>query len=133
MIEAKCRISPLRDHQVPPLHDQIQLVTYLHMLGLTEGDLVEWHMPGIGSRTSLDEKLGSRILAPVPSLNITRVSLSCQVYRHGHHWNHVVRPRVEDFVGAIRNLRADDALRYQWLVATDTEKAMLSQQLMPLH
>jgi hypothetical protein len=181
VIEAKCRVNPVRSGQHPPLYDQIQLVTYLFMLGLTSGDLVEYHTVTTKSRpavttksrpavttksrpavTTSDTATGnvdtnvdadaiilsqlsqapplslSRLLPPLVSaplssvLNITRVSLAdTHPYHHGANWHQVIYPRIEQFVAAVKTLRVDDNIRYQWLTASDEEKTSIARKLCP--
>lgn len=135
MVEAKCRVSAVRS--APPLYDLIQLVTYLLILQLKTGDLVEYNSTRTGplppSATTLsasstagiidldieteDEALppAAEVIDPL-SLRITRVTLSCPVYRHAHHWHQSILPALRSFVTVLRRLRGDDTLRYQWLM-----------------
>lgn len=132
LVEAKCRLHTVQDP--PPLYDQIQLCTYMIMKGCQIGDLIQAvtitqpYSKLISSGCPLGE---SSLFHPSPStlnlkqhshtltnkLSISRVQLYGLPYCHGEYWVSTVLPTLRSFVRAVLRVRADDSLRYSWLLA----------------
>jgi hypothetical protein len=132
VIEAKSRTRKLSRSRQPPLYDQIQLVTYMIMLGYKYGDLVEY----VSNENDDDQECDSTITRSNSFDNyelfqVHRVTLHGPPYNHSLNYRNIILPRVHNFVNAIYQLRNDVTMRYQFLVASDSEKLSIISSLCP--
>ncbi|CBN75877.1 conserved unknown protein [Ectocarpus siliculosus] len=111
----------------PPLYDQIQLVTYMLMIGASVGDLVQFVKTttagrGNGKREVPRKEAPTAVTATADDVLVSRVELDCRTYRHRKHWGQVVLPRLYEFARMVYRFRGDDLLRWRYLLATPEEQ-----------
>ncbi|CAM9577291.1 unnamed protein product, partial [Ectocarpus sp. 4 AP-2014] len=110
----------------PPLYDQIQLVTYMLMIGASVGDLVQFVKTSAGRRNGKRgvprKEAPTAVSATADNVLVSRVELDCQTYRHRKHWGQVVLPRLYEFARMVYRFRGDDLLRWRYLLATPEEQ-----------
>ncbi|CAN0126484.1 unnamed protein product [Ectocarpus sp. 6 AP-2014] len=111
----------------PPLYDQIQLVTYMLMIGASVGDLVQFVKTtsaghGNGKREVPRKEAPTAVTATADDVLVSRVELDCRTYRHRKHWGQVVLPRLYEFARMVYRFRGDDLLRWRYLLATPAEQ-----------
>ncbi|CAN0130367.1 unnamed protein product [Ectocarpus sp. 13 AM-2016] len=110
----------------PPLYDQIQLVTYMLMIGASVGDLVQFVKTsagrGSGKRGVPRKETPTAAAATVDDVLVSRVELDCRIYRHRKHWGQVVLPRLYEFARMVYRFRGDDLLRWRYLLANPEEQ-----------
>jgi hypothetical protein len=115
VIECKNRVYGV--NREAPFYDQIQLITYMIMAESSYGHLLECSSSGSGGSSKMIQEYEIRWHA---------VNRYGAPYHHDDNWHQVVMPRLCKFASFIRLLRADDGLRYQWLIAQDDhERYML--------
>ena len=116
----------------PRVARQIQLVIYCLMLGCDAGDLVQCVRD-----------------APDAPITISRVELGAERdaaehggggggggsgggrMGHARAWREFVAPRLYAAARAVLALRADDALRWRWLLSTVDERLAIAAELCP--
>ena len=129
VVEIKQRVGSIK--VPPPFYDEVQLVTYCLMLGATAGDLVQCVRgppPGPGPPTGLGG--GAPVAAPDCEIHISRVTLDAPPMHHAARWHEYIRPRLYDFAGLVHLLRADKALRLEWILGDPIAKrAVLASRL----
>ncbi|CAN0035426.1 unnamed protein product, partial [Ectocarpus sp. 12 AP-2014] len=110
----------------PPLYDQIQLVTYMLMIGASVGDLVQFVKTsagrGSGKRGVPRKEAPTAVTATADDVLVSRVELDCRTYRHRKHWGQVVLPRLYEFARMVYRFRGDDLLRWRYLLANSEEQ-----------
>ncbi|CAN0528982.1 unnamed protein product [Ectocarpus sp. 12 AP-2014] len=110
----------------PPLYDQIQLVTYMLMIGASVGDLVQFVKTSAGRRNGKRgvprKEASTAVTATADDVLVSRVELDCRAYRHRKHWGQVVLPRLYEFARMVYRFRGDDLLRWRYLLATPDEQ-----------
>ncbi|CAN0026722.1 unnamed protein product, partial [Ectocarpus fasciculatus] len=120
VVEVKNRMHRASDP--PPLYDQIQLVTYMLMIGASVGDLVQFvktsAVRGNGKRGVPRKEARAAVTATTDDVLVSRVELDCRTYRHRKHWEQVVLPRLYEFARMVYRFRGDDLLRWRYLLAT---------------
>lgn len=133
IVECKHRMNEAKIP--PPLYDQIQTCMYCYMYGVEDADLVqvirrknkrEENKNGVLGSDMVEQSVGNgkgKIKSNAEDINIiiTRVSLSDPIYKHNHHWEATLLPRLASFVDAVYNVRKDDGKRYRLLMAQSVE------------
>lgn len=61
--------------------------------------------------------LGSQTVEERPEISISRVELDCSSYHHQENWYSIVLPRLYKFARMVYKFRADDTLRWRYLLA----------------
>lgn len=128
VVELKTRVR--RIAHPPPLYEQIQLISYLVMLGCEQGDLVQC-IPKV-----LDEGIdGAACPAEdegwMNEFSIHRVKLHGPPYYHSHHWETTILPRLNIFRDALLAVRKDNELRHTFLLASAEERQGMLHALCP--
>ena len=111
VVEMKNRVRRL--YNPPPFYDQIQLVMYLAMTGLQEGDLVQ-RLGGSSSSSSSSSSSGG-----AAQLSIHRVAMR-GIHEKG--LRDSILPRLKTYADWCYALRRDDGARYAFLAGTPAEK-----------
>mmetsp|Transcript_21860 Transcript_21860/g.33643 ORF Transcript_21860/g.33643 Transcript_21860/m.33643 type:complete len:452 (-) Transcript_21860:9-1364(-) len=107
VIEIKNRVYRLNQ---PQLHDELQIVAYMHMTQCKQGDLVQRHARKGAVDTST-----------------TRIELA----RHNQDWNNIVVPRLYQVANIIDALRRNDSRRREWLAANPNNRWLIAAELAP--
>ena len=111
VVEMKNRVRRLYDP--PPFYDQIQLVMYLAMTGLQEGDLVQ-RLGGSSSSSS-----GGGGGGGAAQISIHRIAMR-GIHEKG--LRDSILPRLKTYADWCYALRLDDGARYAFLAGTPAEK-----------
>lgn len=142
IVEMKTRVQ--RIQKPPPLYEQIQLVSYMVMLGAVYGDLVQY-IPSseavvvkedvlvATNGTELQAEAVTITEAPstIDELHIHRVLLHGPPYNHFQHWESTILPRLHVFKDAVLSVRKDDGMRHAFLLAGEEEKLAMVMHLCP--
>ncbi|CAM9242908.1 unnamed protein product [Choristocarpus tenellus] len=136
VVEVKNRMHRAQDP--PPLYDQIQLVVYMLMIGASVGDLVQFvkrrrgraktrgQCQSRGQDIGGDSVRGSSSDGCSSSLSdeitVSRVKLDCPLYKHHQNWQNQIVPRLYQFARMVYRFRADDLLRWRYLLASPLEQ-----------
>ncbi len=133
VVEMKSRLS--RISSPPPIYEQIQLVCYMVILDCSHGDLVQAIAQQQEARLSSNKPPQLTIregeIHYDDDFSISRVSLHGPPYFHSKHWHEIIVPRLRVFREAVVALRADDGLRYAYLLGSEAEKLEILYQLCP--
>jgi hypothetical protein len=115
VVEVKHRVGSLK--APPPLYDEIQLVTYCLMLGVTDGDLVQCvrHHGAAAGQTIL----------------VTRVSLHAPPMCHGANWHVHLLPRLYAFARLVLRARRCRALRYAYVLGGPAKRRRILADALP--
>ncbi|CAM9904325.1 unnamed protein product [Pylaiella littoralis] len=131
VVEVKNRMHRARNP--PPLYDQIQLVTYMLMIGAPAGDLVQFVKTGAGRgsgrRGAAENEKDSR--ATAGDVLVSRVELNCRTYRHREHWEGTILPRLYEFARMVYRFRGDDLRRWRYLLAAPEEQREMLVECCP--
>ncbi|CAM9165910.1 unnamed protein product, partial [Hapterophycus canaliculatus] len=132
VVEVKNRMKKAKDP--PPLYDQIQLVTYMLMVGASVGDLVQFVKTGGGAgrrngRQGAPTKM--RSATADEDVLVSRVELDCRTYRHREHWEETILPRLYSFARMVYRFRGDDLLRWRYLLASPEEQREMLVECCP--
>lgn len=139
IVEAKSRMGKVSPHNHPPLYDQIQLVTYMIMLGVKYGDLVEYISSQnsctssqiVSNATSREEINPKRRHIEQSDFAIHRITLHTPPYHHYEHFKKIILPNMCCFQRAVCTMRSDDMLRYHFLLGSESEKMEIIRKLCP--
>ncbi|CAN0167932.1 unnamed protein product [Scytosiphon promiscuus] len=129
VVEVKNRMNKAKDP--PPLYDQIQLVTYMLMVGASVGDLVQFVKTGAGRRNDKAGLPTKKRTATEDDVLVSRVELDCRAYRHREHWKDTILPRLYSFARMVYRFRGDDLLRWRYLLATPEEQREMLVECCP--
>eukprot|EP01134_Creolimax_fragrantissima_P007789 CFRG7789T1 len=104
VVEIKNRANG-RIHTPPRLYEQIQLLTYLKLTNLKQGDLVQYV-----ARDNHEDG---------PLLHISRISLESDQFAGV--WEKILVPRLSAFCQAVHQVRQDDRLRTRLIMLSTSE------------
>lgn len=123
VVEVKNRSRAGTMRKTPGIHEQIQLVMYLHMLGLDEGDLIQYMRERTGVSGAL---LCSRV-----SIKGSGSATAADGLNHAGALETFILPRLYRFARMVMAFREDDGLRYRFLGGDEQSRRAVVMQFCP--